>query len=314
MQEYLKKCSEAYYNGKPLITDMQFDLLVDKFGFNEVGAKPAGKTGKHVHQMFSLQKHYEGEGKSPLADIPDSEKVRSPKLDGAAISILYVDGKLSRVLTRGDGVEGQDITAKFLATSVIPHKIRLSGVVQVIGEIVAPKEIENARNYAAGALNLKDVNEFKTRAISFFAYGIYPYMSSSFSEDMIILKRLGFETVFAKNLTEVYDCDGIVFRVDNYSEYDRMGRTSKFPKGAFALKTKGEAVETTLLSVEWGVGKSGKVTPVGILEPVLVGDAMVSRVTLNNQAFIEMLELTIGCTVGIQRAGEIIPQVLYKVD
>lgn len=312
MQKYLKECAEAYYNGSPMISDEQFDRLADVVGFEDVGAKVTGKSVSHVYRMYSLDKHYEGEGKTPLSAYNDNEKVRSCKLDGAALDITYIDGNLRRVLTRGDGIKGMDITHLFLATHLIPHKIRLGGVVQVIGEVVAPLEIENSRNYAAGALNLKDVNEFKTRAISFFAYGIYPYQSETFSEDMVILKKMGFETIFARNLNEVYPTDGIVIRVNAYKEFDKLGFTSKFPRGAYALKVRGVAVETTLLGVEWGVGKSGKVTPVAILEPVMVGDALVSRATLNNQAYIEMLELYIGCTVGIIRAGEIIPQIVYK--
>ncbi len=314
INEYLKRCSDAYYNGTPIITDDQFDRLADSVGFNDVGAKPTGKTCKHLYRMYSLQKHYDDMGKPPLHDHPDSDKVRSPKLDGAALELTYVDGSLARAVTRGDGIEGQDVTAKFLATNLVPHYVRIGGVIQVIGELVAPSSVENSRNYAAGSMNLKDIEEFKTRAVSFFAYGIFPYQSKTFSEDMTILNKMGFETIFARNLNDVYPTDGIVFRIDSYSEFEKLGYTSKFPRGAFALKTRGTAVETTLLSVDWQVGKSGKVTPVAHLEPVLVGDALVSRATLNNQAFIEALELAIGCRVGIIRSGEIIPQIVYKVD
>lgn len=312
MIEYLKSAAAAYYAGSPFISDEQFDHLADASGFNDVGAVAPGKAVKHVYRMYSLNKHYEDQGNAPLHKYPDSEKVRSVKLDGAAIDITYVDGKLTRVLTRGDGIKGTDVTDKFLATKLIPHKIRLPGVIQVIGEFIAPLTVENSRNYAAGALNLKDPAEFATRAVSFFAYGIYPYQSKTFSEDMVILKKLGFETIFARNLNEVYPTDGVVFRIDNYEQFEEMGYTSKFPKGAYAFKVRGVAIETTLLGVEWNVGKSGKVTPVAVLEPVMVGDALVSRATLNNQAFIEMLELYIGCTVGVVRAGEIIPQIVYK--
>jgi len=90
--------------------------------------------------------------------------------------------------------------------------------------------------------------------------------------------------------------------------------TAKHPRGAYARKERGECVETTLVAVEWQVGKSGKVTPVAILEPVLVGDAMVSRATLNNPAFIESLDLRIGDRVAVRRAGEIIPQIVHKVE
>jgi NAD-dependent DNA ligase len=311
MQEYLKKCSEAYYAGNPLISDLSFDLLVDVFGFEAVGAKPAGKAVKHLYRMFSLNKHYKGEGEEPLAQF---KKVKTPKLDGAAIEALYVGGKLTRVCTRGDGIEGIDITAKFLTSKVLPLEIAIKEVVQVIGEIVAPKTIENSRNYAAGALNLKDSGEFNTRDISFVAYGVQPYLTDDFVNDMVKLELQGFKTVITTNLTDTFPTDGEVVRVLDNKEFEKLGYTAKFPRGAYAIKTRGQAIETTLLSVEWGVGKSGKVTPVAILEPVFIGDALVSRATLNNGTFIEDLGLYIGCTVGVVRAGEIIPQIVYKAE
>lgn len=312
MQEFLKKASEAYYNGNPIISDYEFDLLVDRFGFEDVGAKPSGKTIKHMYRMYSLDKHYADEGEEPLAGY---NKVTTPKLDGAAIEILYIEGKLVSVATRGDGFEGVDITNKFLDSDLIPQAISLKGIRQVIGEIAAPKTIENSRNYAAGALNLKDLEEFKKREIVFIAYGLLPLEDTWYSDDMGQLEDEGFITVLTPcPVLDSLPTDGFVVRVESNKEFGELGYTSKFPKGAYAIKTRGEAVETELLSVEWQVGKSGKVTPVANLRPVLVGDAMVSRATLNNQAFIKDLGLYIGCTVGIVRAGEIIPQIVYKVD
>lgn len=313
MQEFLKKCSEAYYEGNPIISDDQFDNLVEQFGFNEVGAKPTGKTAKHLYRMYSLQKVYKGEDTPPFAQ--NSNSVTSLKFDGAAISALYADGQLVRVLTRGDGIDGQDITDKFLyEETVLPHKISIMGLLQVTGEIVAPKTIENARNYAAGALNLKSVDEFIQRDISFIAYGSYyeGMLLSSYTDDMDVLNDNGFSV--AKNISitqDIYPTDGLVVRLDNNADFEYAGYTSKHPKGAYAIKTRGEAVETEILSVDWQVGKSGKVTPVANLRPVMVGDAEVSRATLNNQAFIENLGIYIGCTVGIERGGEVIPKVLY---
>jgi DNA ligase (NAD+) len=188
------------------------------------------------------------------------------------------------------------------------------GVFQVIGEIAAPKNIENARNYAAGSLNLKDLEEFRTRAVSFFAYGVYPYTNETFSADMQELTSYGFDTVYANDIHNIYPCDGLVFRVDNNSTFYSLGYTAKHPRGAYAKKDRAEAVETQILAVEWNVGKTGKVTPVAILAPVKIGDALVSRATLNNPGFIEMLDLHIGDTVGVIRAGEIIPCITHKVD
>jgi DNA ligase (NAD+) len=310
--QYLDSASAAYYAGSPFITDQQFDQLAESVGYYQVGTKQNTKTERHLYQMYSLQKYYEDEGTRPLEGIRDV--ATSIKLDGAALSLLYVDGHLVRVLTRGDGIEGQIVTDKFLGNSIVPQTVEFQGVYQITGEIVAPVNIENARNYAAGALNLKDVAEFHSRALSFFAYGVQPSLTDTFDSDLNTLKLAGFGVINEPDLDKIFPCDGVVFRVnDNKTFYD-MGYTSKHPRGAYAKKQRAEHVETTLLGVEWQVGKSGKVTPVAILEPVLVGDALVSRATLNNPGFIEMLDLRIGDRVAVIRAGEIIPCILHKVD
>lgn len=312
IKQYLDLAAKAYYDGIPMISDEVFDRLAESIGYNDVGAKQHENQFKHYTRMYSLDKYYEDEGAAPLQGY---KKTCTPKLDGAAISLLYIDGQLVRALTRGDGIEGTDITDKMYARKdLVPLHVERSDIHQVIGEIVAPKNIPNARNYAAGALNLKDLEEFKLRAISFFAYGVYPTVCETFSQSMSELDYAGFQTVYANDLHNIYPCDGLVFRIDNNAEFEYLGYTSKFPKGAYAKKERQEAVETTILAVEWQVGKSGKVTPVAILDPVMVGDALVSRATLNNKDFIEMLDLSIGDMVGIIRSGEIIPTIVYKVD
>lgn len=313
LEQFLNVASRAYYAGSPIISDEQFDQLADSIGYNTVGAKQHGNVEKHVYQMYSLQKYYEDEDqKRPLEGIRDT--TCTAKLDGAAISLLYVDGHLVRALTRGDGVEGQLITDKMLATKLVPHEIPLKGVYQITGEIVAPKTQENARNYAAGALNLKSSEEFKTRAVSFFAYGVQPSLTSTFNQDMDELKSYGFSVITEPDLDKIYPCDGVVFRVNNNKSFYDLGYTAKHPRGAYARKERSAHVETKLLDVEWQVGKSGKVTPVAILDPVYIGDALVSRATLNNPGFIEALDLRIGDTVAVIRSGEIIPCILHKVD
>jgi len=314
LKQFLEVASKHYYDGWPIITDKQFDALADLIGWNEVGSAPAENKAKHYKQMFSLQKYYEGEGQTNPLMESHSEATISPKLDGAAISLLYVQGELVQALTRGDGVEGQLITDKLLYTQLVPHKISHMGALQVTGEIVAPSHVENSRNYAAGALNLKDLDDFKTRAISFFAYGVWPYITTSYTQDMLALKQLGFATVQEPDLDKVYPTDGVVFRCDSNQEFEAFGYTSKHPRGAYARKQRPDHVETTLLAVEWQVGKTGKVTPVAILEPVMIGDALVSRATLNNPGFIEALGLELGDRVAVIRAGEIIPCVLHKVE
>lgn len=312
LHEFLDQASQQYYAGNPIITDAQFDQLAKSCDYNRVGAEVNSNKAKHLYQMYSLQKHYEDEGANPLADIANT--TLSVKLDGAAISLLYVAGQLVQALTRGDGTEGQLITDKLLASNLVPHTIKHTDTVQITGEIVAPSHVENSRNYAAGSLNLKSVDEFKTRAVSFFAYGVYPYLSATYDQDMRQLGRLGFQTVKEPDLDKIYPCDGLVIRCNSNQEFDSLGYTSKHPRGAYARKERQAHVETTLLGVEWQVGKTGKVTPVAILEPVMIGDAQVSRATLNNPGFIEALGLQIGDRVAVIRAGEIIPCVLHKVD
>jgi len=314
LEQYLNLASRAYYGGSPIIGDDQFDRLAESIGYNAVGAKQHGNVERHVYQMYSLQKYYEDEDqKRPLDGI--TNVVTTAKLDGAAISLLYVDGTLVRALTRGDGIEGQLITDKILShKGLVPHTITLTGIIQITGEIVAPSHIENSRNYAAGSLNLKDSSEFSTRALSFFAYGSQPCITTSYRQDLNILKEYGFGVISEADLDKVYPCDGLVFRVNDNQLFQEMGYTSKHPRGAYAKKERQAHVETTLLSVEWQVGKSGKVTPVAILEPVYIGDALVSRATLNNPGFIEMLDLQIGDRVAVIRSGEIIPCILHKVD
>ena len=312
IKDFLDEASIQYYAGSPIITDEQFDTLAESIGYSAVGAPQHEDTSPHYHRMYSLQKYYVDEGAVPLPD--HKNKSMTPKLDGAAVSLLYVNGALVQALTRGDGVEGKIVTQKFLNTKLVPTKINHKGILQVSGEVCAPKHVENARNYAAGALNLNSVDEFRTRSIEFFAYGVYPYLTEEFTSDLQALKKLGFSTVQDRNLSEIYPTDGLVFRVNNNADFDVLGHTSKHPRGAYAQKERSAHVETTLLSVEWQVGKSGKVTPVAILTPVLIGDALVSRATLNNGEFIKTLDLRIGDRVAVRRAGEIIPQVLHKVE
>ena len=313
LHKFLDQASQAYYAGTPILSDQIFDSLADSCGYNKIGAFTHGAKGKHLYPMYSLQKFYEDEGKAdPLAGLDITTSI---KLDGAAISLLYVNGVLTQALTRGDGIEGQVITDKMYEHgNLVPLNIQLTGTIQITGEIVAPLHVENSRNYAAGSLNLKDLGEFKTRAIEFFAYQVTPNIRKHWSDDMTVLKYHGFNTVLEPDLAKIYPTDGIVVRLENNHQFEQMGHTSKHPRGAYAKKERAAHVETKLLGVEWNVGKTGKVTPTAILEPVKIGDALVSRATLNNPGFIEALDLQIGDTVAVARAGEIIPCILHKVD
>jgi DNA ligase (NAD+) len=185
-------------------------------------------------------------------------------------------------------------------------------VLQITGEVVAPKEIPNARNYAAGALNLKSLDEFYSRNVDFVAYSVSPCIFDTWLGDMSVLHSFGFETVLSADCDK-YPQDGIVVRVNDNEKFSQMGHTSHHPRGAYALKVRQEGVVTTLEDVVWQVGKSGVVSPVGLLTPVNIGGATVSRATLHNIAYIRELNLEIGCQVEVIRAGEIIPRVVRRV-
>lgn len=308
MREFLEHAAKKYYDGEPIISDEQFDVLADVYKFNDVGHQITDGI-PHIYRMYSLQKFFNIE-EAPAG----KEYVISPKLDGAAVSLVYIKGELQLALTRGDGKHGKDITDK------MQHKVPLQitgkpaeDVVQITGELVAPKSIPNARNYAAGALNLKDTNEFLERNVNFVAYDMQPSHLLRWTGTMEYLFLMGFATV--QHVQEdVYPTDGQVYRMNENKEFDTQGYTSHHPKGAFALKEKKEGVITKLLDVEWQTGKSGVVTPVAMLDPIMVGDALVSRATLHNIDYINSLNLEIGCKVEVIRSGEIIPRILRRVD
>ena len=306
LENKLREASSAYYSGSPIMTDQEFDALARATNFKEVGTRE-GRI-PHAFRMWSLQKVFEGD-KCPFTN---KGVIVTPKLDGSAISILYIEGELQRVLTRGDGKCGIDITDKFtfkeIDCNLIPQKIDFKEILQVTGEIVAPKSVPNSRNYAAGALNLKDIREFLSRDLAFIAYGLEPF-GETYMEDMSFLQAGGFDTVIDSNWAQ-FPHDGTVWRLDDNEKFRDLGYTSHHPRGAFAVKKQHKGVTTTLLDVDWQVGKSGVVSPVAILEPCTIGEATVSRATLHNKSYIEELGLYIGCEVEVIRSGEIIPRIV----
>ena len=311
LEAYLRLCNQAYVEGNPLIPDEVYDRLVENTQLaNEVGHIEVGEQRyTHPYQMYSLQKVFHGEDTEPDW-FSKHAHIMTSKLDGAAVSLTYIDGELHQALTRGDGKQGLDITDKM--RFIVPRYIRLEGLVQITGELVAPKTIPNARNYASGALNLKDVEEFKSRDLTFIAYGVQPYITDSWLHDMKLLSDTGIESITLSDYS-MFPNDGKVVRVDSNSIFESLGYTSHHPRGAFALKKRQAGVVTELLDVEWNVGKSGAVSPVAILSPCIIGDAIVSRATLHNIGYIEALGLEIGCNVEVIRSGEIIPRVVRRV-
>ena len=308
MQHFLEKASAMYYNGSPIMSDEEFDALARKYRYEEVGYQVTDGI-PHLYRMYSLQKVFN------LNDIESSTSpmVRTPKLDGAAVSLQYVNGHLAQALTRGDGQLGRDITLKM--EELVPNVIGIKGEIQITGEVVAPDTIPNARNFAAGSLNLKDPSEFRSRAkdLRFVAYDIQGAKYERLTNAMDHLARNGFDVITHFD-SSGYPTDGEVFRVDNYEAFYKLGYTAHHPRGAFALKEQKDGVITELLDVVWQVGKSGVVSPVAILRPVEVGDALVSRATLHNIEYIRSLGLEIGCQVEVIRSGEIIPRIVRRVD
>jgi DNA ligase (NAD+) len=192
---------------------------------------------------------------------------------------------------------------------------------QITGEVVALSTVDNSRNYASGALKQLNEGSFIQRrdagSMRFIAYNAQSRcnvwgLEDTYTKDLESLINLGFDVVTA-DLSK-YPTDGVVFRVNSNAAFNQMGFTDKFPRGAYAHKEEQEFVTTKLLSVEWNTGKSGKVTPVAILEPVTIGEALISRATLNNIEYIEALNLEVGCTVKVIRAGEIIPSIIGRLS
>jgi DNA ligase (NAD+) len=318
--EILEQASKAYYEGSPIMTDEAFDILSDLVKNPRVGYTVEGSRVRHPFRMYSLNKWYPHQGaEHPLFDY-NGPVLTTPKLDGASISVVYEDEYLSQVATRGDGREGIDITNKFILKTnfMVPKTIPVPvfmGIhkLQVLGEVVAPKTIPNARNYAAGALNLKDPLEFLSRDLAFIAHGMVPALQTTYKENMKLLADWGFRTVLQSDYNE-FPQDGVVWRIDNEADFTDKGYTSHHPRGAFALKEPTESHISTLLDVIWQVGKSGVVSPVAIIEPVVIGEATVSRATLHNIAYIQKLGLEIGCKVEVIRSGEIIPRITGRVE
>ena len=309
MRDFLDQACIDYYEGRPQLTDEEFDLLAEKHQYHKVGYQVTDAV-PHTYRMYSLKKCFD------LAEAPLAveECIETPKLDGAAVSLLYVAGFLQLALTRGDGIQGKDVTDKM--KELVPNQISMTAMVQITGEVVAPNSIPNARNYAAGSLGLKGlsgVDEFKKRPLVFVAYGQEKVVNRNYDATLEGLERMGFNTALNFDVTG-YPTDGTVYRLRDNFDFEFRGYTSNHPRGAFALKEQKQGETTVLKDVVWQLGKSGVVSPVAILEPVEIGGATVSRATLHNIQYIRDLNLEIGCCVEVIRSGEIIPRIVGRID
>ncbi len=277
--------------------------------------------------------------------------VMEPKIDGVALSLRYEAGSLVRAVTRGDGGKGDDITRNVRTIRAIPLKLAgedLPAVVEVRGEVYMPAEVfdavnadrdeedrlANPRNATAGTLKQKDPRGV-IRGLRFSAHGRGVVEPDPFDTESGFLEAMraagvpiadveatdDFEKVwgYIERFDEArhglsYAVDGVVIKVDRLELRDELGQTSKFPRWAIAYKYAAEQAETVLLEVVWKVGKTGRVTPRATMEPVLLAGTTVRHATLHNADEIERKDIHLGDTVVIQKAGEIIPQVLRVIE
>lgn len=279
--------------------------------------------------------------------------VAEPKLDGLAIELIYQEGVFVQGSTRGDGVTGEDVSAQLRTIPAIPLRLRKSSprLLEVRGEVFMDKDgfsrlnreqalagrpiFANPRNAAAGSLRQLDPAITASRPLRFFAYGVSDPAATGCStqfELLELLQELGlpvsdlirrcatiqdvlgcFRELEARRHGLDYEIDGMVVKIDPFDLQERLGSKARAPRWAIAWKFPATQATTRLIDVEFQVGRTGAVTPVGILVPVSVGGVMVSRATLHNQDEFERKDLRIGDAVLVQRAGDVIPEVIKPV-
>lgn len=270
------------------------------------------------------------------------------KFDGLTINLTYDEGRLVMASTRGNGVVGEDILAQVKTIPSIPFTIPYKGRIEVQGEGLMPlsalKEynkkyspaLKNARNAAAGALRNLDPKETKKRNLTAYFYNVGYIEGKEFTsqeEMMQFLKDNRFKVhpfiKKAKTLKELEEIlsyieeyrkeidiltDGAVIKINDMKTREVLGYTNKFPRWAIAYKFEPEEYSTVVREVEWNVGRSGKVTPTALLDPVEIGDVLVSRATLNNMDDIERKQVKINSRVLIRRSNDVIPEILGKIE
>ena len=288
-----------------------------------------------------------------IRDVLGDEKVKymaEMKIDGLGISLLYRKN-LIYASTRGDGTVGEDVTSNIITIKSIPTRIDCEDELEIRGEVFMPKKslaklneiraktgeplFANARNAAAGSIRQLDSAVAASRGLDGFWY--YFVNAKDFglryhSDALNYADKLGFKTNKERRLCDgieevikyieeytqkrpdlPYDIDGIVIKVDDMDTYDKLGYTSKTPRWAIAYKFPPEEVITKLTDIIYTVGRTGKITPNAVLEPVRVAGSLVQRATLHNEDFIRDRDLMIGDYVVIRKAGDVIPEVVRVV-
>jgi DNA ligase (NAD+) len=370
-----------YQDDAPAVSDAEYDALRRRYGAIEarfpvlrtsesltqhVGAAPSARFAKvrHAVPMLSLDNAFADEDvvdfvgriRRFLRLGEDEEIVFSaePKIDGLSMSLRYENGSLVTGATRGDGAEGEDVTANVKTLADIPQKLKGRGVpaiCEVRGEVYMTKHAfrelnrkqaaagkplyVNPRNTAAGSLRQLDPSITASRPLGFFAYawGQMSEMPADAQSGMIKwFASCGFKTnpltrmcrsveallqfhaeIEAQRAALDYDIDGVVYKVDRLDWQERLGYVSRSPRWAIAHKFPAERATTVVKDIEIQVGRTGALTPVAKLEPVTVGGVVVQNATLHNEEEIKRLDVREGDTVTIQRAGDVIPQVLGVV-
>ena len=366
----LKKYDKAYFEkDKPLVADKIYDevrkeilalekkhnYLKSKFSpSKKVGYQPSNKFKKikHLKPMLSLSNAFQKEDmKDFLSKISNFlntkdlniELTSEPKIDGISASLIYENGLLTKGLSRGDGVTGEDILNNLMTIDGIPKKINgknLPKILEIRGEVYIGKkdfqsirdDFANPRNAAGGSLRQKDPLQTAKIPLKYFAYGfgvLEPMIFKSQSEFTNKVSDWGFSTnpnnKIVKGLHEIeqqhkfieeirtsldYDIDGLVYKVNNLELQSRLGNTSNSPRWAIAYKFSSEKATTKIRNIVIQVGRTGAITPVAKVEPVTVGGVVVSNATLHNEDEINRKDIRIGDTIKIQRAGDVIPQVV----
>ncbi len=374
IREELNQHNYNYYVlDTPTISDFEFDLKLKQlqeleskhpefFDENSPTQRVGGtitknfQTVKHEYRMYSLDNSYskdelldwEKRVQKVLGDV-SLEYTCELKYDGASISITYENGKLKRAVTRGDGVQGDDVTNNIKTIKAIPLQLKgdFPDAFDVRGEIILPfagfekmnQELieigetpySNPRNTASGSLKLQDSAEVAKRPLDCLLYFIIgnklPFESQF--EGLETARNWGFkvpkEAKLARSLEEVfqyidywdvhrhnlpYETDGVVIKVNSFQHQDELGFTAKSPRWAIAYKFKSEQVSTKLNSISYQVGRTGAITPVANLEPVQLAGTIVKRASLHNADQIEKLDIRIGDTVFVEKGGEIIPKII----
>ncbi len=327
-------------------------------------------TVQHLVPMLSLDNSYNADDLTDfdrkareLTGLDAIEYCVEPKFDGASISIIFENNLLQRGATRGDGVEGDEITTNVKQIKTIPLSAPFSKYglqqIEIRGEVLINKKnfkkyndqlLEqgedpkaNPRNMASGTLRLKDPSEVAKRNLEAFVYHISFYSLkkgeknpdelATHSDSLKLLWELGFrspeqEKKVFKGVAAVikycedfettrdnlpYEIDGLVIKVNDISLQEKMGMTSHHPRWAIAFKFKARQATSKLLNVEFQVGRTGAVTPVAKLEPVAVGGVTVSSISIHNEDYIKEKDLRIGDSVLIERAGDVIPQIVKSL-